>query len=125
MIRWIRSSGRRGSTALLALLLLCLTLQSTLVFACDLHDLAHASTRQAGAGATGAHADMVPPDRTQDGSSLHDVLHAAHCCVHVSALPPTLAVALAFARDDLAFAYGLPSSSDAYPANLLRPPIAG
>lgn len=123
MIRRIRSLGHRGSAALLALLLLCLTLQSTLVFACDLHDLSHTSTQQA--AAAGASEEVAAPsDRSQGGSPLQEVLHAAHCCVHVPALPSTAVVAVALAPPQFAVAYGLPSSSDAHPANLLRPPIA-
>ena len=126
MIRWIRSSGRRGRAVWLVLALLCLTIQPTMLFACDLHDLAHAMTAQAGGDghAADAGAQATTPERGDGGSLLHDVLHAAHCCVHAPVLPSATLVAFAFDTHVLVAAHAPPSPPEAHPSNLLRPPIA-
>lgn len=126
MIRWIRSSGRRGRAVWLALALLCLTIQPAMLFACDLHDLAHAMTAQSAADVHAAHADAqaTPTERGDGGSLLHDVLHAAHCCVHAPVLPSAALVAFAFDTDVLVAAHAPPPAPEVHPSNLLRPPIA-
>lgn len=126
MIRWIRSSGHRGRAVWLALALLCLTIQPAILFACDLHDLAHGMTTRTGeAGhAVAVDAQATKPERSDGGSLLHEVLHAAHCCAHAPVLPSATPVALAFDAHVLVAAHTPPPSPEAHPSNLLRPPIA-
>lgn len=125
MIRWIRSSGQRGRAVWLALALLCLTIQPAMLFACDLHDLAHEMTTTGEAGhAVTVDAQATMPERGDGGSLLHEVLHAAHCCVHAPALPSAAFVAIAFDPGAPAVAHAPLPTPEAHPSNLLRPPIA-
>lgn len=106
-------------------MLLCLVVQPTMVFACDLHDLAHAATSQAGADAGAADLDArAAPDRGEGGALLHDLLHAVHCCGHAPALPADAFVALFSDPASPVPAAATRPAIDVYSSNLLRPPIA-
>lgn len=123
MFRRIRSSVRRFRALLIALVLACVTIQPALLFACDLHDLAHASSSQP--AATAAVTADHSTDRGEGGTWLHAMSHAVHCCAHVSVLP--LPVSLEIASVRAAFAFSDPPSpaAEARASNLFRPPIAG
>lgn len=125
MFRRIRSSVRRCRALLIALVLACVTIQPAMLFACDLHDLAHASSSSpadapdALDGATRAGTDG------EGGSLLHAMFHAVHCCAHVPVLLPPAAFEVASVRVGFAFADPSAASFEARASNLFRPPIAG
>jgi hypothetical protein len=124
MIAWIRTSGPRCRAFAVALLLLCLVIQPAMVFACDLHDLAHAATSQAGAGGVDDADASAVPDRGEGGALLHDLLHAVHCCGHAPALPADAFVALFFEPASPMPVAAARPAVDVRSSNLLRPPIA-
>ncbi len=125
MIAWIRTSGHRCRAFAVALLLLCLVIQPAMVFACDLHDLAHAATSPADAGGGVADLDAgAAPDRGEGGALLHDLLHAVHCCGHAPALPADAFLALFFEPASPMPVAAARPAVDVRSSNLLRPPIA-
>lgn len=125
MIAGIRTSGLRRRAFAAVLLLLCLVVQPAMVFACDLHDLAHAATSPAGVDAGAADLDATAaPDRGEGGALLHDLLHAVHCCGHAPALPADAFVATFPDPVSPVPAAAAPPAIDVRSSNLLRPPIA-
>lgn len=123
MFRRIRSSVRRFRALLIALVLACTTIQPAMLSACDLHDLAHASSSQVDdpVASSSAH----PGDRGEGATLLHAMFHAAHCCAHAPVLLPPAALEIASVRAVSAFADPSPPAAEARSSNLFRPPIAG
>lgn len=122
MFRRIRSSVRRCRALLIALVLACVTIQPAMLFACDLHDLAHASSSSP---AEAPDAVARSGDAGEGGSLLHSVFHAVHCCAHVPVLLPPAAFEVASVRVGFAFTHPSAASFDARASNQFRPPIAG
>ena len=109
----------------LAVLLLAVLANPVLASLGDLHELGdggehlHAVNEHADAGAGHQHVD----GDADEGDLLHALLHASHCCGHLTAIVPAL-----IALPDMPPASAAPLADTVHlppsrPASLLRPPI--
>lgn len=107
----------------LAVLLLAVLANPVLAAVGDLHEATRGSAEhlhQVDEHALAADAD----DADAAGDLLHALMHAAHCCGHLTAIPSQFALPpMVFARSVLQARVMLPARSHT-PSLALRPPIA-
>ncbi|MBB6085682.1 hypothetical protein [Wenzhouxiangella marina] len=108
----------------IALLVLALIGQPLLSLLGEVHAAAHGDVAVHVSHSEHA-TNANPGDSPGSGDLLHDILHLTACCVHLTALPGSLA-----ATDSVPATMHLPSSAehhaeDIFPSRRLRPPIIG
>jgi len=107
----------------LALLLLVVLANPVLAAVGDLHE----ATRGAAAHLhdTDEHALADDGDDHDDaGDLLHALMHAAHCCGHLSAIPSSVVVLQVLVTHAAVSVADMPALSSHLPSLSLRPPIA-
>ena len=109
---------------LLALLLLAVLANPVLAALGDLHEVqggvGHAHVGDAHhEDVAGAHAD-----EEGDGSLLHALMHASHCCGHLTAILPAAALVLGSLAPVAVPVAATTPAPRARPESLLRPPIS-
>lgn len=121
--RPLRTLRRLLRIPALALLLLAVLSNPVLAAIGDLHETANAAAGHLHAvGEHGLAEDGQDPDEA--GDLLHALIHAAHCCGHLTAIPSRFALLpIAVVHDLPAPGVALPTRSHT-PSLALRPPIA-
>nr|WP_298130248.1 hypothetical protein [uncultured Pseudoxanthomonas sp.] len=110
----------------LAVLLLAVLANPVLASLGDLHELGngnehlHAVSDHADADADHGHAD----GDAGEGDLLHALMHASHCCGHLTAIVPAPLLVQGMLLPSVAPATDAMPLPPARPASLLRPPIA-
>ncbi len=107
----------------LALLLLAVLANPVLAAVGDLHEATRGMASHL--HDTGVHA-LADDGDDHDGAGdlLHALMHAAHCCGHLSAIPSTIAVLSVQVSHAAVRVADVPALSSHVPPLSLRPPIA-
>jgi hypothetical protein len=122
-LRQLRFLHRVLRLPALALLLLAVLSNPVLAAVGDLHEAATASADHL--HAVQDHADMTTDaaDPDEAGDLLHALMHAAHCCGHLVAIPSSFALPAAAPMPHAPPASGVFALHSRTPEMALRPPI--
>lgn len=127
MLRFLRQRRFRPlRLPALALLLLAVLANPVLAALGDLHELRSGGEH---VHAVAEHGDNSPGEPHHDegqgdGSLLHALIHASHCCGHLTAILPAAVLALDVTAPMAAPVAGATPIPRSRPESLLRPPIS-